>query len=57
MLELENEKWEQDIEWVMASMTIGQGFKSGKGGGGWGCFLLLPYHPATAANRAFLLAY
>ena len=34
MLELENGKWEQDIEWVMASMTIGQGFKSGKGGGG-----------------------
>ena len=37
MLERDNEKWEQDIEWVMASITIGQGFKSGKaqrGGGG-----------------------
>ena len=32
MLELENEKWEQDIAWVMASMTIGQGFKSEKRG-------------------------
>ena len=36
----------------MASMTIGQGFKSGKAGGG-GCFPLLPYHPATAARRPF----
>ena len=34
MLERENEKWEQDIEWVMALLTIGQGFKS--------------YHPATS---------
>ena len=37
MLERDNEKWEQDMEWVMASITIGQGFKSGKaqrGGGG-----------------------
>ena len=32
MLEQKNEKWEQDIEWVMTSITIGQGFKSGKAG-------------------------
>ena len=53
MLERDNENWEQDIEWVMASITIGQGFKSGGGGG----FPLLPYHPDTDASRAFLLAY
>ena len=55
MLERENEKWEQDIEWLMASITIGQGFKSGKAGGGG--LPLLPYHPPTDARRAFLLAH
>ena len=57
MLERDNEKWEQDIEWVMASITIGQGFKSGQARGGGGGFPLVPYHPDTDASRAFLLAY
>ena len=57
MLERDNEKWEQDMEWVMASITIGQGFKSGKAQRGGGGFPLVPYHPDTDASRAFLLAY